>query len=184
MPLVIKSTAFAPNGAIPIKFTCEDDDLSPALEWSGVPQGTKSLALIVDDPDAPDPKAPKMTYVHWVVYDIPPSVTRLDEDGVPEGARLGVNDWKKPEYGGPCPPVGRHRYFFKVYALDAALGDLGLPTKAGVEEAMIAISPSIACAAEKLAFSTMDRPNASRAAGFWFRWSSRSPNAYSSISFG
>ena len=79
MPLVIKSTAFAPNGAIPIKYTCEDDDVSPALEWSGVPQGAKSLALIVDDPDAPDPNAPKMVYVHWVLYDIPPSATGLAE---------------------------------------------------------------------------------------------------------
>jgi len=136
MALTLTSSAFSHNGSIPEQYTCDGEDEVPPLAWTGAPSGTKSFAVIVDDPDAPDPKAPKMTYVHWVVYDIPPSVTRLDEDGVPEGARLGVNDWKKPEYGGPCPPVGRHRYFFKVYALDAALGDLGLPTKANVEEAM------------------------------------------------
>jgi len=136
MALTLTSSAFSHNGSIPEQYTCDGEDEVPPLAWAGAPGGTKSFAIIVDDPDAPDPKAPKMTYVHWVVYDIPPSVTRLDEDGVPEGARLGVNDWKKPEYGGPCPPVGRHRYFFKVYALDAALGDLGLPTKANVEEAM------------------------------------------------
>ena len=136
MALTLTSSAFSHNGSIPEQYTCDGEDEVPPLAWTGAPAGTKSFAIIVDDPDAPDPKAPKMTYVHWVVYDIPPSVTRLDEDGVPEGARLGVNDWQKAEYGGPCPPVGRHRYFFKVYALDAALGDLGLPTKANVEEAM------------------------------------------------
>lgn len=141
MPLAIKSTAFAPNGAIPIKFTCEDDDVSPALEWSGVPQGTKSLALIVDDPDAPDPKAPKMVYVHWVLYDIPPSATGLAEgmkaDRLPKGTREARNDWNNLGYGGPCPPIGRHRYFFKLYALDTTLGDLGSGAKkADVEKAM------------------------------------------------
>ena len=141
MPLVIQSTAFAPNGGIPIKFTCEDDDLSPALEWSGVPQGTKSLALIVDDPDAPDPKAPKMVYVHWVLYDIPPSATGLAEgmktDRLPKGTREARNDWNNLGYGGPCPPIGRHRYFFKLYALDTTLGDLGSGAKkADVEKAM------------------------------------------------
>ena len=141
MPLVIKSTAFAPNGAIPIKYTCEDDDVSPALEWSGVPEGAKSLALIVDDPDAPDPNAPKMVYVHWVLYDIPPTATGLGEgmkaDRLPKGAREARNDWGNQGYGGPCPPIGRHRYFFKLYALDATLGDLGgAAKKADVEKAM------------------------------------------------
>ena len=139
MPLVIKSTAFAPNGAIPIKFTCEDDDLSPALEWSGVPQGTKSLALIVDDPDAPDPKAPKMVYVHWVLYNIPPSATGLAEgmkaDRLPKGTREARNDWNNLGYGGPCPPIGRHRYFFKLYALDTTL-TLSQPSKADLEKAI------------------------------------------------
>jgi Raf kinase inhibitor-like YbhB/YbcL family protein len=139
--LTIKSPAFAPNAAIPIKYTCEDDDVSPALEWSGVPQGTRSLALIVDDPDAPDPNAPKMVYVHWVLYDIPPSTTGLAEgmrsDRLPKGAREGRNDWGNHGYGGPCPPIGRHRYFFKLYALDSTLGDLGgKATKADVERAM------------------------------------------------
>jgi Raf kinase inhibitor-like YbhB/YbcL family protein len=141
MALVITSTAFAPNGAIPIKYTCDDDDLSPALAWSGVPEGTQSLALIVDDPDAPDPKAPKMVYVHWVLYDIPPSATGLAEGmasaRLPKGAREARNDWGNPGYGGPCPPIGRHRYFFKLYALDTLLGDLGGGAKkADVEKAM------------------------------------------------
>jgi Raf kinase inhibitor-like YbhB/YbcL family protein len=141
MPLTIKSPAFAPNAAIPIKYTCEDDDVSPALEWSGVPQGTRSLALVVDDPDAPDPNAPKMVYVHWVLYDIPPSTPGLAEgmrsDRLPKGAREGRNDWGNHGYGGPCPPIGRHRYFFKLYALDSTLGDLGgKATKADVERAM------------------------------------------------
>ena len=141
MPLVITSAAFGPNGAIPIKHTCEDDDVSPALEWSGVPPGAKSLALIVDDPDAPDPNAPKMVYVHWVLYDIPPSATGLAEamrsDRLPKGAREARNDWNNHGYGGPCPPIGRHRYFFKLYALDTTLGDLGGGArKADVEQAM------------------------------------------------
>jgi Raf kinase inhibitor-like YbhB/YbcL family protein len=141
MALVIKSPAFAPNGAMPIKYTCEDDDVSPALDWSGVPERAKSLALIVDDPDAPDPKAPKMVYVHWVMYDIPTSVSGLAEGmqsaKLPKGAREGRNDFGKVGYGGPCPPIGRHRYFFKLYALDTTLGDLGGgATKADVEKAM------------------------------------------------
>jgi Raf kinase inhibitor-like YbhB/YbcL family protein len=93
----------------------------------------------VDDPDAPDPKAPKMTYVHWVLYDMPPNVTSLAEGGSkspPVGSREGLNDWKKAGWGGPCPPIGRHRYFFRLYALDSELGNLGSPTKAAVEKAM------------------------------------------------
>jgi Raf kinase inhibitor-like YbhB/YbcL family protein len=140
MALVIKSSAFAPNGAVPIKYTCESDDVSPALEWTGVPASAKSLALIVDDPDAPDPAAPKMVYVHWVLYDMPTSATGLPEGvtsaQLPKGTREGKNDFGKVGYGGPCPPIGRHRYFFKLYALDASLGDLGGATKADVEAAM------------------------------------------------
>src|SRR5215207_3972775 len=140
MPLTITSPAFSPNGAIPVKHTCESDDVSPALGWSGVPAGTTSLALIVDDPDAPDPAAPKRVYVHWVLYDMSPSATGLPE-GVgpadrPNGGRQGKNDGGATGYMGPCPPIGRHRYFFKLYALDAMLGDLGTATKAGVETAM------------------------------------------------
>ena len=135
--VTLDSTAFTDGGAIPKRYTCEGQDISPPLAWSGLPAGTKSLALIVDDPDAPDPKAPKRTYVHWVLYDIPPTVTTLPEGGtLPAGTREGRNDWGRTGYGGPCPPIGRHRYFHKLYALDTVLGDLGEPTKARVEKAM------------------------------------------------
>ena len=138
MALTITSTSFASQQEIPVKHTCEGGDVSPPLAWSGLPAGTKSLALIVDDPDAPDPKAPRTTWVHWVVYDIPPSATGLDEGAahLPAGTQQGLNDWKRTGYGGPCPPVGRHRYFHKLYALDATLGSLGSPTKAALEKAM------------------------------------------------
>jgi Raf kinase inhibitor-like YbhB/YbcL family protein len=122
------------------QFTCEGQDLSPALSWSGVPEGTKSLALIVDDPDAPDPKAPKMVFVHWVVYNLPPDAQGLREavtaSQLPKGALEGVTDYKKVGWGGPCPPIGRHRYFFKLYALDSVLPDLNAPSKAALEKAM------------------------------------------------
>jgi len=138
--LTLSSSAFEPNGAIPREYTCDGSDVSPPFAWSGVPDGTKSLALIVDDPDAPDPKSPKMTWVHWVLYDIPPSAAGLPKAAksrdLPEGTRVGVNDWKRTGYGGPCPPIGRHRYFHKLYALDTTLGDLGAVTKAGLEDAM------------------------------------------------
>lgn len=140
MALSLTSPAFTHNGAIPSKHTCEGQDLSPALAWSGLPAGTKSLALIVDDPDAPDPKAPQMTWVHWVLYDIPPAAAGLPEgvapSSLPAGTREGLNDWKRTGYGGPCPPIGRHRYFHKLYALDTVLPDLGRPTKAKLEDAM------------------------------------------------
>lgn len=138
MTLTLTSPAFRANAAIPKRHTCDADDIAPALAWRGVPPEAKSLALIVDDPDAPDPKAPKLTYVHWVLYDVPTSATGLPEGGrpLPAGAREGLNDWKKTGYGGPCPPIGRHRYFFKLYALDTVLGDLGKATKATIEGAM------------------------------------------------
>lgn len=140
MPLKIRSSAFSHNGAIPRSHTCDDADSSPPLEWSGVPPNARSLALIVDDPDAPDPAAPKRTYVHWVLYDIPISATGIaggsTGGGLPRGTREGKNDWDKTQYGGPCPPIGRHRYFFKLYALDALLGDKGAMTKAELESAM------------------------------------------------
>ncbi len=138
MALAVTSTAFRQGGEIPAAHTCEGKDTSPPLAWSGVPAGAKSLALVVDDPDAPDPKAPRMTWVHWVLHDLPPSTTGLAEavKQLPPGTREGVNDWKRTGYGGPCPPIGRHRYFFKLYALDAVLGDLGTPTKAKLEAAM------------------------------------------------
>jgi Raf kinase inhibitor-like YbhB/YbcL family protein len=134
----IVSTAFNDQGGIPALYTCDGRDLSPPLSWSDLPAGTKSLALIVDDPDAPDPAAPKMTWVHWVLYNLPPTSPGLPE-GVtaqPEGVREGVNDWKRTGYGGPCPPIGRHRYFHKLYALDTLLPDLKQPTKKKLEEAM------------------------------------------------
>ncbi len=138
MALAITSTAFGHGGAIPAAHTCEGKDVSPALAFAGVPSGAKSLALIVDDPDAPDPKAPRMTWVHWVLHDLPPSATGLGEavKQLPQGTREGLNDWKRTGYGGPCPPIGRHRYFFKLYVLDVVLGDLGTPTKAKLEAAM------------------------------------------------
>ncbi len=140
MALTISSPAFGPNGKIPTKYTCESNDISPALSWSGIPANAKSLALFVDDPDAPDPRAPKMTWVHWVLYGIPPSASGLPEavqkNALPAGTREGLNDWKKTGYGGPCPPIGQHRYFFKLYALDTTLPDLGNPTKAQLEKAM------------------------------------------------
>ena len=136
----LSSSAFAPSGAIPKRYTCDDANVSPPLAWSGAPAGTKSFALIVDDPDAPDPAAPKRVYVHWVLYDIPPSTPGLPEGmtkaQLPKGAREGKNDFGNTGYGGPCPPIGRHRYFFKLYALDTMLGDLGAGTKADVEAAM------------------------------------------------
>ena len=135
--LALTSNAFSHNGSIPREYTCDDADVAPQLDWSGAPAGTKSFALIVDDPDAPDPKAPKMVYVHWVLYDIPASVTSIAKGGkTPAGARDGRNDWKRTGYGGPCPPIGRHRYFFKLHALDAFLGDLKTPTKAELLKAM------------------------------------------------
>jgi Raf kinase inhibitor-like YbhB/YbcL family protein len=138
MSLKLSSPAFEANGSIPKKHTCEGEDVSPELSWSGVPKEAKSLVLIVDDPDAPDPKAPKMTWVHWVLYDIPPTATGLSEKAspLPKGTREGLNDWKRTGYGGPCPPIGRHRYFHKLYALDTTLGDLGKPTKADIEKKM------------------------------------------------
>jgi Raf kinase inhibitor-like YbhB/YbcL family protein len=140
MALALTSPVFSHNGAIPKIYTCQGKDILPALAWSGLPEGTKSLALIVDDPDAPDPAAPKMTWVHWVLYNIPVSATGLAEAiapaALPSGTREGTNDWKRNSYGGPCPPIGRHRYFHKLYALDAVLPDLKLPTKAALEKAM------------------------------------------------
>lgn len=139
MAFTIESSAFHASAAIPRKHTCEGNDVSPPLAWSGEPTGTRSFALIVDDPDAPDPKAPKMTWVHWVVYNLPASTRALAEGAsqkLPAGAREGTNDWKRTGYGGPCPPIGRHRYFHKIYALDVELADLHQPTKAQLEAAM------------------------------------------------
>lgn len=134
----ISSPSFADGGEIPSQFTCEGPDTSPALEWTDAPAGTRSFVLIVDDPDAPDPKAPRMVYVHWVLYNIPASATGLGESvsSLPPGTREGLNDWNRTGYGGPCPPIGRHRYYHKLYALDTMLPDLGTPTKDQVLAAM------------------------------------------------
>lgn len=140
MSMSLKSTAFAHLEEAPKQYTCDGTDISPALSWSGVPSNAKSLALIVDDPDAPDPAAPKMTWVHWVLYNIPPSNSGLAENvaagALPQGTLQGKNDWKQTGYRGPCPPIGRHRYFFKLYALDTELPDLNEPDKARLEKAM------------------------------------------------
>ena len=140
MAFTISSPAFVAGHDLPSDYTCEGGDISPALAWSGIPDGTKSLALIVDDPDAPDPAAPKRVWVHWVLYNLPASTSRLaeatDHDSLPEGTLEGKNDWKRTGYGGPCPPIGRHRYFFKLFALDVLLPDLKQPTKAELEKAM------------------------------------------------
>lgn len=136
----LTSPQFKPNGEIPGVHTCEGKDRAPALAFSDVPANAKSLALIVDDPDAPDPAAPKMTWVHWVLYNIPSHAQGLPEGAVakdlPQGTLEGKNDWKRTGYGGPCPPIGRHRYFFKLYALDAPLPDLKSPDKGALEKAM------------------------------------------------
>lgn len=137
--LKLTSSAFDEQGSIPAKYTCEGGDTSPPLSWSGSPPGTKSFALIIDDPDAPDPKAPQRTWVHWVLLDLPSSAAGIPEgaasSALPPGTLPGKNDWGKTNYGGPCPPIGRHRYFHKLYALDTLLG-LKSPTKAELEDAM------------------------------------------------
>jgi Raf kinase inhibitor-like YbhB/YbcL family protein len=137
--LEITSAAFTHGGSIPTRHTCEGEDLSPALQWSGAPEGTKSFALIVDDPDAPDPASPRMTYVHWVLYDIAADMRGLSEGAGNKpatGAREGTNDARRTGYKGPCPPIGQHRYFHKLYAVDTVFGDLKVPTKPALERAL------------------------------------------------
>ena len=139
MAFTLSSPGFRPGGGIPARYTCEGEDISPPLVWSAPPPATKSLALIVDDPDAPDPGHPKMTWVHWVLYNLPPNGGSLREavtdSALPAGVRQGLNDWKRAGYGGPCPPIGRHRYFFKLYALDVVLPDAPRLSKAQLEAA-------------------------------------------------
>jgi hypothetical protein len=136
----LTSESFIQGGLIPIRHTCDGQDISPELSWTRIPVGTKSLVLIVDDPDAPDPADPKMTWVHWVLYNISPENNGLSEGasvaGLPSGTMEGINDWQRTGYGGPCPPIGTHRYFHKLYALDTVLPDLEQPTKGVLEEAM------------------------------------------------
>lgn len=137
--LRLTSPAYRNHAGIPARFTCDGRDISPPLAWSGAPAGTKSFVLILEDPDAPDPAAPQMIWIHWLLYDIPASVHALPEAGskhLPAGTRTGTNSWKRTAYGGPCPPIGRHRYFHLLYALDVVLPDLHAPGKARLETAM------------------------------------------------
>jgi Raf kinase inhibitor-like YbhB/YbcL family protein len=140
MPLTLTSDAFTEGASIPREYTCEGADISPRLQWQGVPDGCRSLVLIVDDPDAPDPEAPKMTWVHWVLFNLPPETRELErgiaQGGLPAGTGEGINDWRRTGYGGPCPPIGRHRYYHKLYALDCLLEGLDRPAKAELERAM------------------------------------------------
>ncbi len=134
MTLVLKSDAFVDADEIPTKYTCEGENVSPRFYWEGLPEGTESLVLIIDDPDAPDPAAPRMVWDHWILYNLPPTVDGLAEgvtaDALPAGSAAGLNSWGRTSYGGPCPPIGRHRYFHQLYALDTRLPpELGSPTK-------------------------------------------------------
>ncbi|MDP6685945.1 MAG: YbhB/YbcL family Raf kinase inhibitor-like protein [Candidatus Omnitrophota bacterium] len=124
----LKSPEFTNNSSIPKKFTCQGDDINPLLRIEGVPEEAKSLALIVDDPDAP-----MGMWVHWVLYNIP-IVDKIDEDSIP--GKQGINDFRREDYGGPCPPSGTHRYFFKIYALDTELGLKDGVNKKDLEKAM------------------------------------------------
>jgi Raf kinase inhibitor-like YbhB/YbcL family protein len=137
----ITSPAFEHYGKIPKLYTCDGTDISPPLSWSDVPEDAKSLVLIVDDPDAPDPTSPKMTWVHWLIYNLPADSTGLPENYNSEtlssaDVGVGVNDWKRNNYGGPCPPIGEHRYFYKLYALDTPLEQMDNPTKSDILQAM------------------------------------------------
>jgi Raf kinase inhibitor-like YbhB/YbcL family protein len=129
--LTITSTAFADGGAIPARYTCDGQDISPPLAFGAAPSGTRSLALIVDDPDSP-----AGTWVHWVVWNIPHDSREIAEGSLPADARQGLNDFKRNSYGGPCPPSGTHRYYFKVYALDKTLDIAPSTNKAALEKAM------------------------------------------------
>ncbi len=140
MSFTLTSTAFTDGGEIPRKYTADGQDVSPPLDWADVPPGSQSLALIVEDPDAPDPAAPQRIWVHWVLYDLPIGDSGLREDAagphLPTGSKLGLNDWQHAAWGGPNPPRGRHRYFFRLYALDTVLPDLHNPDKRKLEQAM------------------------------------------------
>ena len=129
--LKLSSPAFLENTEIPDKYTCKGENINPALSIKGVPERTKTLALIVDDPDAP-----RGTWVHWVVWNIPAETKTITENSVPPGARQGLNDFNQQEYSGPCPPSGTHRYMFKLYALDTTLVLNENSKKENVEKAM------------------------------------------------
>jgi hypothetical protein len=139
-PLELMSVRFSDGDFIPIAYTGEGENMSPPLEWKGIPAGTKSLALLLEDPDAPDPKNPQETFCHWVLYNIPVSAQRLPEglspDVLPPGALQGTNDWGRLGYGGPLPAYGRHRYVFRLYALDTVLPDLVRPSRLDLLDAI------------------------------------------------
>lgn len=140
MSIHLMSEAFDDGGEIPSRYTADGENLSPPLAWTGIPAEAKSLVLIVEDPDAPDPAAPQRVWNHWLVYNLPPDNHWLPEgvaaDQMPSGAKPALNDWNNPGYGGPQPPIGQHRYFHKILALDTLLPDLGQPARADLEEAM------------------------------------------------
>jgi len=137
--LTLTSPAFANSGDIPSQFTCDAEDISPALSWTGAPAATKSLALIMDDPDATNG-----TWVHWIVFNMPPTLERIEEGKEPEGV-AGNNSWGRGGWGGPCPPSGTHRYFFKLYALDTMLD---LPEGANKQQVLAAMEGRILAQAE------------------------------------
>lgn len=137
MALSLESSVFHNGDTIPDRYTCEGDDVAPPLHWTGIPSDARSLVLIVEDPDAPDPRHPRTTFTHWIVYNIPPSADDIPEGGtLPKNARTGVNDWQRRDYGGPCPPIGRHRYVHRLFALDTMLNFDQAPTRAQVLQAM------------------------------------------------
>jgi len=140
LALTISSPTFENGAEIPKRYTCDGEDVSPELRFGGVPQGAKGLALIVHDPDAPDPKATRMDWVHWILYNLPPTTTVLREGvgagDLPPGTLQGLNDWKRLGWGGPCPPIGRHRYFFQLHALNTALPDLDRPSRPRLQKEM------------------------------------------------
>lgn len=140
IPFQLSSPRFKDGETIPIAYTCEGDDLPPPLHWEGEPPGTRSFALVMQDPDAPDPSNPQTTWTHWVLYNLPPNIHDIPESMLPEslpaGAREALNDWKRMGYGGPCPPIGRHRYFYRVFALDTVLPDMGHVTWKQLESSM------------------------------------------------
>jgi Raf kinase inhibitor-like YbhB/YbcL family protein len=136
--LALSSSAFAADGAMPSKYSCEGQNVSPPLSWSGAPPSTQSFALIVQDPDAPDPAAPTKVVTHWVVYDLPATTTAIAEGGasLPSSAHQAKNEKGDPSYMGPCPPKGNHRYFFKLYALGSVLPVLDGPKERDIEQAI------------------------------------------------
>lgn len=141
LPLQLTSSAFAEGEAIPVEHTCDGADQAPPLSWRGRPMGTKSWALIVDDPDAPDPAAPRMTWVHWLVWNLPARgdtllAAQLAKDAAGSDVRQGTTDFGRIGYGGPCPPIGTHRYYFRLYALDTVLDLPAGATRTQLEAAM------------------------------------------------